>query len=186
MHITSIETYPVTIAIKPEYQMITSLGVHDVSDYLLIRVLTDEGIEGAGEATVSVRWSGETVPGAKWLIENVLTAAVAGCDEEQSQDPTQQVLENAQVQARQAMAESQAARQQLDHERRLRDVDRAAYQRDLAGVRAGGAMLRSMLVVLGLLLVIALLWLARELRLRRVLSHLVTSIRPGERRRNHD
>lgn len=80
MKITAVETYPVRIAIKPEYQMITSLGVHDISDYLVIRVLTDEGVDGAGEATVSERWSGETVPGAVALIEQVLVPAVVGCD----------------------------------------------------------------------------------------------------------
>ncbi len=80
MKITAIETYPVSIALKPEYRMITSLGVHDVSNYLLVRVLTDDGIEGAGEATVSEKWSGETVVGAKWLIENVLAPKVIGCD----------------------------------------------------------------------------------------------------------
>jgi muconate cycloisomerase len=80
MQITAIESYPVSIALKPEYQMITSLGVHDVSDYLVIRVLTDEGIDGAGEATVSQRWSGETVEGAICLIRDVLLPAIAGCD----------------------------------------------------------------------------------------------------------
>lgn len=80
MKITAIETFPVSIALKPEYQMITSLGVHDVSNYLLVRVLTDDGVDGAGEATVSEKWSGETVVGAKWLIENVLAPQVIGCD----------------------------------------------------------------------------------------------------------
>ncbi|MCA9121431.1 MAG: muconate cycloisomerase [Planctomycetaceae bacterium] len=80
MKITAIETYPVRIALKPDYQMITSLGVHDVSNYLLVRVLTDNGFEGVGEATVSEKWSGETVVGAKWLIENVLAPQVVGCD----------------------------------------------------------------------------------------------------------
>ena len=64
MKITAIKTYPVRIALKPEYQMITSLGVHDVSNYLLVRLFTDDGVEGAGEATVSEKWSGETVVGA--------------------------------------------------------------------------------------------------------------------------
>ncbi len=80
MRITSIETYRVRIPLKPEYQMITALGVHDVSDYLLVRVGTDEGIEGAGEATVSEKWSGETVWGAQALIDGCLGPAVLGCD----------------------------------------------------------------------------------------------------------
>jgi muconate cycloisomerase len=80
MQITHIETYPVRVPLKPERRMITSLGQHIVSDYLLVRVLTDAGIEGAGEATVSPRWSGETVWGAQAMIERVLAPRVIGCD----------------------------------------------------------------------------------------------------------
>ena len=80
MIITAIETYPVHIALKPEYQMITSLGVHDVSNYLLVRIETDEGLEGVGEATVSALWSGETVWGCQVLIDKALAPAVSGAD----------------------------------------------------------------------------------------------------------
>ncbi len=80
MKITRIETYPVEIPIKPERRMISSLGQHTVSRYLLVRVLTDAGIEGAGEATTTARWSGETVWGAQALVERVLTKHLLGCD----------------------------------------------------------------------------------------------------------
>lgn len=80
MLITAIETFPVRIALKPKYQMITSLGVHDVSNYVLVRVSTDDGLEGVGEATVSALWSGETVWGCRALIEKVLAPAVVGAD----------------------------------------------------------------------------------------------------------
>jgi L-Ala-D/L-Glu epimerase / N-acetyl-D-glutamate racemase len=80
MKITRIETYPVQIPIKPERQMISALGEHVASRYLLVRVLTDEGLEGAGEATVSARWSGETVWGAQALIDRVLAPRLLGCD----------------------------------------------------------------------------------------------------------
>jgi L-alanine-DL-glutamate epimerase-like enolase superfamily enzyme len=80
MKITAIEVYPVEIPLKAAYRMITALGVHDVSRYVVVRVLTDTGIEGAGEATVSVRWSGETVWGAHALIDRILAPAVIGCD----------------------------------------------------------------------------------------------------------
>ncbi|MBI3462063.1 MAG: muconate cycloisomerase, partial [Planctomycetes bacterium] len=80
MQITHIETYPVRVPLKPERRMITSLGQHIVSDYLLVRVLTDAGIEGAGEATVSLRWSGESVWGAQALIDRVLAPRLVGCD----------------------------------------------------------------------------------------------------------
>jgi muconate cycloisomerase len=60
--------------------MISSLGRHRVSRYLLLRVATDAGIEGAGEATVTARWSGETVWSAQTLVDRVLGPALVGCD----------------------------------------------------------------------------------------------------------
>jgi L-alanine-DL-glutamate epimerase-like enolase superfamily enzyme len=80
MKITHVETYPVRIPIKPERWMVSSLGEHKISRYLLVRVLTDVGIEGAGEATVTARWSGETVWGAQSLVERVLAPRLIGCD----------------------------------------------------------------------------------------------------------
>lgn len=60
--------------------MVSALGRHDVSDYVLVRLLTDAGIEGAGEATVMPRWSGETIWGAAALIGHVFAPALIGCD----------------------------------------------------------------------------------------------------------
>ena len=54
-----VETYPVRIPLKPARRMISAWG-STVSDCVLVRVLTDSGLEGAGEATVIPRWSGET------------------------------------------------------------------------------------------------------------------------------
>ena len=80
MKITHVECYAVRIPLKPERRMISSLGQHTVSEYLLVRLGTDVGIEGAGEATVMPRWSGETVWGAKALVEKVFAPLVVGCD----------------------------------------------------------------------------------------------------------
>ena len=80
MKITHIEVIPVRIPLKPARYMITSLGIHTESKYLLVRVGTDAGIEGIGEATVMPNWSGETVWGAKAMIENVLAPVVIGAD----------------------------------------------------------------------------------------------------------
>ena len=46
MKFTTIETFSVRIPLKHEYLMITSLGVHDVSEYVIMRVTPDEGIGG--------------------------------------------------------------------------------------------------------------------------------------------
>lgn len=80
MLIARVETIPVRIPLKPERRMISALGRHDVSVFLLVCVTTDDGWEGWGEATVTPRWSGETCRGAKIIIDDVLAPAVVGCD----------------------------------------------------------------------------------------------------------
>lgn len=79
MKITHVESIPVRIPLKPERRMISALGRHDVSDFLLVRVVADNGIEGWGEATVTPRWSGETCRGAQAMVDTVLGPAVLGC-----------------------------------------------------------------------------------------------------------
>lgn len=80
MLIDRIETIPVRIPVRTEHRMISALGKHWVSEFLLVRVFTDEGVEGVGEATVTPRWSGETAWGAKAMIDHVLSKVVIGCD----------------------------------------------------------------------------------------------------------
>ena len=53
MKIIRVESIPVRIPLKPERRMISALGRHDVSDFLLVRVTTAGGLEGWGEATVT-------------------------------------------------------------------------------------------------------------------------------------
>ena len=80
MKITRIESFAVEIPLKPERRMRSALGQHIVSRYIIVRVETDAGIEGVGEATVMERWSGETVWGAKALIDNVLAPLLMDFD----------------------------------------------------------------------------------------------------------
>ncbi len=80
MKITAVETFPVRIPLKPARRMISAIGRHEVSEYLLVRIETDAGIEGAGEATVMPRWSGETVRGAQAMVDRLLGPAVIGMD----------------------------------------------------------------------------------------------------------
>lgn len=80
MIIDRIDTFPVRLPLKPERRMISALGRHDWSDFLLVRLTTDDGREGVGEATVTPRWSGETVGGAQYLIDRILAPALIGCD----------------------------------------------------------------------------------------------------------
>lgn len=80
MKITAIKTFPVSVPLKPEYQMISALGQHKVSKYLIVRVETDAGIEGVGEATVIPRWSGETVWSAQAIVEHFFAPRLLGID----------------------------------------------------------------------------------------------------------
>jgi len=85
MKIASIETIPVRVPLKPAYRMISALGRHEESRFVLVRLLTDSGQEGAGEASITVRWSGETVWGTTALIDKVLAPLIIGLE----LDPTQ-------------------------------------------------------------------------------------------------
>src|SRR5881396_3698317 len=80
MHIASIETHPVRVPLKPAYRMISALGSHDESKFVLVKLLTDNGLEGAGEATATVRWSGETVWGVQAVIDRVLAPLLIGAE----------------------------------------------------------------------------------------------------------
>lgn len=80
MRIARVETHPVRIPLKPERRMISALGRHEVSDFVLVRLVTDDGLEGVGEATVTVIWSGETIWGTCALINHVFAPALVGCD----------------------------------------------------------------------------------------------------------
>lgn len=80
MRIKSIEALRVRIPLKPERRMISALGRHEESEFVLVRLLTDTGLEGVGEATATARWSGETVWGTAALIQQVLAPVLIGCD----------------------------------------------------------------------------------------------------------
>lgn len=80
MKITKITTFPVRIPLKPEYRMVSALGRHEVSEYLLLRVETDAGLTGVGEATVIPRWSGETVWSAQAIVDRVFAPRLQGVD----------------------------------------------------------------------------------------------------------
>lgn len=80
MRITRIETVVVEVPIRRELMIRSALGTHDRSRYALVRLETDGGHVGAGEATVTPRWSGETAAGAAHLIDEHLGPAVLGSD----------------------------------------------------------------------------------------------------------
>jgi L-alanine-DL-glutamate epimerase-like enolase superfamily enzyme len=78
MKITRITTCTVEVPIRRELMITSSLGTHGVTRVVLLRLDTDEGFVGIGEATVTPRWSGETAWGAKAMIDHYLAPAVVG------------------------------------------------------------------------------------------------------------
>lgn len=78
MKITALSTHVIEVPIRREVMITSSLGTHDTSRYVLVRLETDAGIDGVGEATVTPRWSGETAVGAAYLIDRYLTPVVIG------------------------------------------------------------------------------------------------------------
>lgn len=80
MQITAIEAIPVCVPLKAGLTAKTAHGEHATSPYVIVRVHTDAGITGLGEATVSALWSGETQGTVLTLIREYLAPAVIGRD----------------------------------------------------------------------------------------------------------
>jgi muconate cycloisomerase len=80
MRITAVETVPVSVPLDPERMITSSRGSHDRSPYLLVRVRTDEGIEGVGEASCTPRWSGEDSVTATRVVERYLAPRLLDAD----------------------------------------------------------------------------------------------------------
>ncbi|MFO0908227.1 MAG: enolase C-terminal domain-like protein [Isosphaeraceae bacterium] len=80
MKITTIEAIPVRVPLKPFMTTRTAHGDHVTSDYVVVRIKTDEGLEGLGEATVSALWSGETSASCAAAISGLIGPALVGSD----------------------------------------------------------------------------------------------------------
>jgi L-alanine-DL-glutamate epimerase-like enolase superfamily enzyme len=79
MKITRIETIPIRVPIKPELAIRSSRGgSHTVSPFLLVRIHTDEGITGLGEASCTPRWSGEDQVTAAHFINTYFAPVLVG------------------------------------------------------------------------------------------------------------
>ena len=80
MKITRIEPIPVLVPLKRGLTTKTAHGEHVDSAYVMVKVHTDDGIVGFGEATLAPRWSGETSPGCVAVIDDLLAPALEGAD----------------------------------------------------------------------------------------------------------
>src|SRR5205823_11225940 len=83
MKITRVETIPVRVPIHPNLAIKSGRGgSHSLSPFLLVKVHTDDGIIGVGEASCTPRWSGEDQFTAQHFIDQYFAPAILG------QDPT--------------------------------------------------------------------------------------------------
>jgi L-Ala-D/L-Glu epimerase len=80
MRISHIETFPASIPVREEMAITGSRGIHRVSPFLIVKVETDTGLVGVGEATTMPRWSGETCWTAKTVIEELFRPVLLGVD----------------------------------------------------------------------------------------------------------
>jgi muconate cycloisomerase len=78
--ITHLEAIPICVPLKPGMTAKTAHGEHATSPYVLVRMRTDQGLEGLGEATISGLWSGETQAGSLAAIRDYIRPAVVGMD----------------------------------------------------------------------------------------------------------
>src|SRR5205823_13638855 len=80
MKVTRVEAVPVCVPLKKGLTTKTAHGEHVVSPYVLVRVHSDEGLVGLGEATVAPRWTGETSKSCVAAIEELIGPALTGKD----------------------------------------------------------------------------------------------------------
>ena len=80
MKITRVEPIPVCVPLKKGMTAKTAHGEHATSPYVIVRVHTDAGLVGLGEATISGLWSGETQAGTVAAITDYIAPALVGTD----------------------------------------------------------------------------------------------------------
>ena len=92
--IDRIEARIAEYALRQERVIVTSLGRHDESRYLVITVYDEEGRRGFGEAATVLMWSGEAAETARWFVENVIAPRLVGHRFDHPSEPLQ-LLEKA-------------------------------------------------------------------------------------------
>jgi L-alanine-DL-glutamate epimerase-like enolase superfamily enzyme len=77
--IIRIKTIPINVPLKADLMIRSGRGgAHTTSPFLLVKVFTDEGITGIGEASCTPRWSGEDQFTGAHLIRKYLAPLLVG------------------------------------------------------------------------------------------------------------
>jgi muconate cycloisomerase len=81
MKITSIETIPIRVPLKERFIIKSGRGgSHATSPFLIVKVHTDHGLVGLGEASCTPRWSGEDQFSARHFIKTYFEPLLIGQD----------------------------------------------------------------------------------------------------------
>ncbi len=76
--IAAVETTTVSARAKPGLKVRGQRVVHDASTFTLVRVVTDEGVEGFGEVSATAAWSGEDAVTATHFVRDVIGPRLIG------------------------------------------------------------------------------------------------------------
>lgn len=76
--VTGIHTCAVSPRVRSELVVSGARGTHDTSNFLLARIETSAGVDGFGEVSATLPWSGEDATTAAHTIDAVLGPAVVG------------------------------------------------------------------------------------------------------------
>lgn len=76
--IAAVETTTVSARAKRGLRVRGQRVVHDASTFVLVRVVTDEGVEGYGEVSATAAWSGEDAVTATHYLRDLLGPLLVG------------------------------------------------------------------------------------------------------------
>jgi len=91
-----------------------------------------------------------------------------------------QQIEQANQRVQEANQQVELAHQEVKHQQRLRDIDKLKCESQVAEIQTAWSFWRLWMIALAIVLVIVMVWLAREIRFRRVLAHVLFCIRRQE------
>ncbi len=78
LQITQVQTRIAEFPLDQTRVILTSLGKHDVSRYLIVTITDKNGLSGFGEATTVLMWSGEAAETAQWIAEHIVAPLLVG------------------------------------------------------------------------------------------------------------
>lgn len=76
--VAEVGTARVSLPVARDLVVYGAAGVHDKSNFLLVRIRTDDGVTGYGEVSATPKWSGEDASSADHFIRSYLAPVIMG------------------------------------------------------------------------------------------------------------